>query len=292
MKKRRIVFVCIVAVVALVVLLFVFFRPNRSAPPAEPRLDTENPSLADLENGATGTLSTTPTVSGSSSSSSEFVSIDIMVESLKRWVKSREGKDLELVDIQPVKNLSGVQTSANVIMTSLLGGQLTPVQLRQKLSENRLLEQDLREQVKICVQKGDNESVNRLMGEIVGLRTDFIEKNEVVSYKLSLSKNEPPVLAFWPGLPFEAVRKPNARKIAETQLGQDISLIDYVQYSPVCSLIRFENESGDSVYVDPYNLVEIPEHVVRVAEEKRSNRRNDNERDERIATQWGEFIWD
>lgn len=212
-----------------------------------------------------------------------------MLRQLKRWVRKREGYDVEIVTAQDVLDLHGNPASLNVIVTSQLNGQLTAQDLKVQLDEAIEKERGLREQLAKAHREEDIASVNRLVAELVESRTAFVTNNGVSSYKLSLVKDLPPVLAFWPGMPFETVREGSARALAETKLGPEIGLHGLVHFTSATALLQFTNRAGASVYIDPFRMTEISLATLQALSQGRIQR-DDEGRDSRIATQWADYL--
>jgi len=148
----------------------------------------------------------------------------------------------------------------------------------------------VREQLQRAYQETDIETVNRLVAELTEARTAFVTTNEVTSYKVSLSKEQPPVLAFWPGLPFEMVREAAAQTLATTKLGGDASFQGFVHFTSASALLSFTNKTGSTVYVDPFRITEVPLRDLPLPRAKRAPRADDEGRNDRIAAQWSDFL--
>ncbi len=215
---------------------------------------------------------------------------DMMTASLKRWVERREGRSVEIVDAQSICDINGKPTSLNVLVTTRTGDGLDPVALRAALDANAAREHALRGELAQARRDGDVAAVNRLAGELTAARTAFVEDSGVVSYKLSLSRQQPPVLAFWPGLPFETVREESARDLAAERLGTEAELQGLVHYTSATALMRFAGTDGQTVYVDPFNMAVVPPEALQQREAARPARPDDDGRAERIAEQWAEFL--
>lgn len=214
----------------------------------------------------------------------------VALDSLKRWIKRREGKDVEVVDAQKIYDLEGKPASMNVLVTTRLGDGLTSEKLKERLDAMSARERGVREQLQRAYQETDIETVNRLVAELTEARTAFVTTNEVTSYKVSLSKEQPPVLAFWPGLPFEMVREAAAQTLATTKLGGDASFQGFVHFTSASALLSFTNKTGSTVYVDPFRITEVPLRDLPLPRAKRAPRADDEGRNDRIAAQWSDFL--
>jgi hypothetical protein len=212
-----------------------------------------------------------------------------MLRQLKGWIRRREGYDVEIITAQDVLDLKGNPASLNVIVTTQLNGNLTAQNLKVQLDEAIDKERTLREQLSQANREKDIAGVNRLVAELVESRTAFVTNNGVSSYKLSLLKDLPPVLAFWPGMPFETVREGPARALAETTLGPEIGLRGLVHFSSATALLQFTNRAGASAFVDPFRMTEIPASVIQKANPG-ARPRDPEGREARIASQWAEYM--
>lgn len=213
---------------------------------------------------------------------------NVSLTSLKRWIKQREGKDVAIVDAREINDMDGKPVSMNVLVTTRLDG-LTAEKLKEQLDASAVRERELREKLQKSYQEGDIAAVNKLVEEFTESRTAFVTTNEITFYKISLSKERPPVLAFWPGLPFETVREEAARSLAATKLGGDIGLQGLVHYTSAAALLCFTNKVGSSIYIDPFRVAEISRNFLQ-SPRVRAARADDNGRNERIASQWTEFL--
>ena len=209
---------------------------------------------------------------------------------LKAWVRKRDGHEIEVVSTQAIHDLNGNPKSMNVLVTVGVGSGLTSEKLREQLDVVIAREGILREQLQRARQAEDIAGVNRLVAEMTESRTAFITTNNVISYKVSLTKEHPPVLAFWPGLPFETVREEAARILATTKLGDAIGLQGLVHYTSATALLCFTNTAGSSVYIDPFRVVEIKLKDLQAPRPERSARLNDDGKASRIAAQWTDFL--
>lgn len=214
---------------------------------------------------------------------------ETMLRQLKGWIRNREGYDIEIISSQDVLDLNGNPASLNVIVTTHRNGELTAQQLKEQLEEAAVREHGLREQLAQARQEEDIARVNQLVAELVQSRTAFVASNGVSSYKLSLLKELPPVLAFWPGLPFETVREGSARSLAQAKLGAQIGLHRLVYFTSATALLQFTNRAGASVYIDPFRMTEVSLNMLRTLSQGR-RLRDDKGRESRIATQWTDYL--
>ena len=214
---------------------------------------------------------------------------ETMLRQLKSWIRKREGFEVQIMSSQDALDINGNPASLNVLVTSLTNGELTAEKLKAGLEEAASKEQILREQLAKAKQAEDIAGVNRLVAELVESRTAFVTNNGVSSFKLSLLKDLPPVLAFWPGLPFETVREASARNLAATKLGGGVGLQGLVHFTSATALIQFTNNAGASVYIDPFRMTEVSLNTLQILRQG-SHRRDDAGRDSRIAEQWADYL--
>jgi len=219
----------------------------------------------------------------------ENVDRETMIRCLKSWIRKREKREVEIVSAQDIFDLEGNLKSMNVLVSARLGGGLTPEKLRERLDMLLAREIGLRKQLVKAHQEEDIANVNQLVGELTESRTAFVKTNEVTSYKLSLSKELPPVLAFWPGLPFETVREESARSLAATKLGDETGLQRLVHYTSASALLCFTNTIGNKVYIDPFRITEIRAQTLQTSR-RQTAKSNDDGRETRLAMQWAEFL--
>ena len=145
------------------------------------------------------------------------------------------------------------------------------------------------DQLHAAYQNGNIAEVNRLVAVMSEMRSTFVATNAVITYKVSLSTERPPVLAFWPGLPFETVREGAAWNLAAAKLGGDIGLQGLIHYSSATALLCFTNTSGGRVFVDPFRLEQVPLSVLE-SPRARKGRPDDDGREARISAQWSDFL--
>ena len=214
---------------------------------------------------------------------------ETMLRQLKSWIRKREGYEVQIVSSQDILDLKGNPASLNVLVTSLTYGELTAEKLKAGLDDAAAKEHALREQLAKAKQDEDIAGVNRLVAELIESRTAFVTNNGVSSYKLNLRKELPPVLAFWPGLPFETVREASARNLAATRLGGGVGLQGLVHFTSATALLRFTNSAGGSVYVDPFRMTEVSQNTLQTLSQG-ARQRDDAERDSRIAAQWADYL--
>lgn len=286
------------------ILLLVFFAlwlmasRDRSSPNELARRATESTQEGNRPS-ATVLPSPSPNVTNSSaiaarsqsgvSTATGWVDKEIMLRQLKIWIRKREGYEAQIVSSQDILNLKGSPASLNVIVTSLANGGLTVEKLKAGLDEAAAKEQTLREQLGKAKQAEDIAGVNRLVAELVESRTAFVTNNGVSSYKLSLLKELPPVLAFWPGLPFETVREASAQNLAETKLDGGVVLHGLVHFTSATALMRFDNSAGETVYIDPFRMTEVSQNMLNLLSQG-AMQRDDAGRDSRIAAQWTDYL--
>jgi len=162
------------------------------------------------------------------------------------------------VDVKDVLDLDGKVAALSVILSNKPDSTVTADSLREQIEANTALEFGQKAELAKAREAGDIERVNRLVAEIADRRQRLIEDNGVISYKLSLSTKSPPILAFWPGLPFEMVRHNAAKALAEQELGKPAVSHELVSYMSTTSLICFSAADGQKVYVDPFRVAEVP----------------------------------
>ncbi len=230
-----------------------------------------------------GPSGSTPTVAAQS------LDEDRMLPALKQWIKRREGKDVVVVESHKVHDAAGQPVSLNVLVTSLPGG-LAAEELHRRLAVLATQERVLRDGMRVAYGQQDTQRVNRLAAEFTEARSAFMTTNQVSSYRVSLSKEDPPILAFWEGLTFEAVREPEARAVAQRTLGDTATLHQLVAYTSVAALLCFTNQAGEAVYVDPVRLARVSTEVVVDRGSARRPTPEDAGREVRIANQWREML--
>jgi len=216
------------------------------------------------------------------------LAVDTMLESLKRWVRRKEGNDVEVLHSQVVEDVSGKPEALNVLVTSS-DSDLSIQQIRTDLLEVCKEEQRLKEHSREAYERGDVAEVNRMIGELIQIRGDFIRAESVVTYKLGLRQNNPPVLALWPGLPPEFVYEEKALQVAVEKIGESAEIDGLVHYRAMSTLIRFRNSKGDIVFIDPLNSREVPIENLAADNVPQMTTLN-REREQRIASQWEEFL--
>lgn len=227
-------------------------------------------------------------VSSTVNSTEERVDEATMLEALKNWIKRREGQEVEVVESRMVRDAWGDPVRLNVMVTSLPNG-FSADTLRQRLKGLAEGEREVQEAMRVAYSSHDRETVDRLAAEFSAARSEFIATNQVSSYKLSLTRDEPPVLAFWPGLNFETVREDEARRLAARKLGETAGLHQLVAYTSIASLLCFTNQAGDAVHVDPVLMAEVAVPPSRPGVEPEVSI-EDPEREARIARQWLEML--
>ena len=213
----------------------------------------------------------------------------VALNSLKHWIKQKEGKTVDVVDARTAYDMNGTPTDLNVLVTTRSENGLTSDTLKEQLNAIAAQERNLHEQLTNSYQKGDIAGVNQLAATFQETRTAFVNSNEITTYKISLSTNNPPVLSFWPGLPFETVREEECRILASKELDGDAMLQGLIHYTSATSLLCFTNNLGRSVYVDPYRVKEVPASAL-LSTHGKTPRADDAGRDARIAQQWSEFL--
>lgn len=277
----------------VIVLLFLKGLPPRRHTPIGGEITNLSNSSA---NAATAIGMTTGYTAGTSSASNATSRTDepsvepaTMLKALQKWVKARDDKDVAILDAKTIVDIRGKPTAMNVIVTTRPDGPRAD-QLLEALTSVNMREQRLREQLQTAHKNQDVQAVNLLVAEIAQQRTSFIATNEFISYKISLSKDKPPVLSFWPGLPFETVREDAARKLAVAALGGAVDLQCLMQYTSVTALLCFTNGSGGRICVDPFLMAEVPHPGVQSSGNRKS--RDTSGREDRVRTQWAEFLRD
>ena len=214
-----------------------------------------------------------------------MISEDVALSSLRKWVKQREGKRITILNSQKVNDLDGNPASLNVLVTS--GDEITADRVKREIQALELKEKTLRPELKIAYQKKDIAEVNRLVADLTKSRSEFVATNGISSYKVSLSKERPPVLSYWPGLPFETAREGAAHDLAVATFGAEASLKELVYYTSQTSLLCFTNGVGQPIYIEPINVTQVELKNLRTANRQRPD---DSGRDGRIASQWQDFL--
>jgi hypothetical protein len=220
---------------------------------------------------------------------SQRIEKDVALECLKRWIKRKEGKDVKIVDAQEILDLQGKPTCVNVLITKRLDG-LDANTLKQQLDANAVRERKLKEELRKACQGTNIAAANQLVAEIREAHTTFVETNELTTYKVSLSEDRPPILAFWPGLPSEAVREEAARNLAASKLGEDIGFQSLVHHTSATALLCFTNRAGESIYIDSFRVLEVPMSDIQSPRASTTKAKNDDGSDSHIAAQWTDFL--
>lgn len=286
MKRTRLKLLFVIGGI-LLLMTFLFFRASRSD--SQPQAvdgagkDVEEANPSNPSANMPAIASTNPVIV------SQHIEKDAALESLKRWLKRKQGKDVKIVDAQEILDLQGKPTCVNVVVTTLLEGPSAET-LKQQLDANAVRERELREELQKAYQETNITAADQLVAEIRKVRTTFVETNELATYRVSLSEERPPVLAFWPGLLSEAVREEAARNLAATKLGEDIGFQSLVYYTSATTLLCFTNRAGGSIYIDPFRVLEVP------MSEIQSPHPNPDKPDDAdvsfsdIAAQWTDFL--
>lgn len=245
-----------------------------------------NEAPAQMQSGAQPPQSAQAIVTVPSTPDTQLISEEVALSSLRKWVKRRDGKNISVLSSQAVNDLNGKPASLNVLVAED-GREVTAEKLKAQLSAISTNETDLKALLKAAYEEKNFEQVNKLVAEFTQNRSQLLATNQVTSFKIALTKERPPVLSFWDGLPFEMVREDAARELAAGRLGPDVSFKECVYYSSEASLLCFTNRSGESVLIDPVNVAEIPRQNLN---NRRGPRPSDPERDQRIADQWRDFL--
>lgn len=277
--------------VTILILLFLFWlfqkRAGTETKNSSRDFSTNNPSQTSRLAGHPALSSATNSSTLVVTTNSQIIDTNTALNSLIKWIKRRDHKDVVVVDAQQVNDLSRNPVSLNVLVTSKAGG-LTPEDLKSQLADMARRERGLKDQLHDSYQKTDIATVNQLVSEFSQARTAFVASNEVAAYKVSLIKDRPPVLSYWEGLSFEMVREDDAQRLAATKLGADIGLQGYVHYTSVASLLCFTNGAGSRVFIDPYQMSEVPLATLQLP--RGGPQRADDGREARIAAQWEDFL--
>ncbi|MEI7941243.1 MAG: hypothetical protein WCK27_31595 [Verrucomicrobiota bacterium] len=254
MKRTRLKLLVVIGSI-LLLMTFLFFRANHSD--SQPQdVDRAGEDVKEVKQ--SNPSANMPAISSTNSVIvSQLIEKDAALECLKRWIKRREGKDVKIVDTQDILDLQGKPTCVNVLVSTRLEG-LNVETLKQQLDANAVREHELRGELQKAYQETNIAAADQLVAEIRDARTTFEQTNELATYKVSLSKERPPVLAFWPGLPSEAVREEAARNLAANTLGEDIGIQSLVYYTGATTLLCFTNRAGGSIYIDPFRVLEVP----------------------------------
>jgi len=214
---------------------------------------------------------------------------ETMVRSLLMWAKEREGKDVRLVQYEKVLDLDGTPTGLNVILTTRGDADVSIDGIKEKIRETTRLEQADKERLSQEKKAGEVGQFNERVAGIIERRSKLVEEQGVISYKLSMNSSDPPILAFWPGLPFEVVRQEVAKELAEKTLQQPVSLTGLTRFTVTTSLLCFASADGQRVYVDPFRLTTVSgEALAQVGKHRKES--SDAARAQRIADQWTQFL--
>ncbi len=287
-RRRRLVGIALAFLLAGVAIWL------RSPEDRKPRSDTSASVIAAPQ--SRGLLSAGKTaapalsqVQSASRAASEPIDEQTMLSALKSWIRRRENREVQIVESRRVCDLEGRPVSLNVLVTSLPGG-LSSEELRARLAASLQQETGIRKLLAEAKQRKDVSTVNRVAAEFAAARADFLKTNQVSTYKVSLSRQQPPVLAYWEGITYECAREVEARDLAARSLGDTAKLQGLVAYTSVASLLCFTNQTGSRVYVDPVNLTAVSSDLVaRIRPVPRSADKG-NGRESRIADQWSEVI--
>jgi hypothetical protein len=214
---------------------------------------------------------------------------ETVIRCLKAWIHKREGQDVKVVSTQDILDFSGKPAGMNVVVTTKLDNGLTEEELKHRISAITAHERDLNEQLYNAKQHEDIATVNRVAAEIAENRTQFVTDSGVISYRVSVSTEQPPVLAYWHGLPFEMVREEAVQSLAEVKLGTKAQFANLVQYTSQAALLHFSNDAGTDVYIDPVNMREFPPEKLQTAASSKPQRA-DPGRQERVRVQWADFL--
>jgi hypothetical protein len=297
-SRRRQRALALAALVFLVPVLLVVYRTGSPDPKEDDTADAptaaEPPIAAvpDPSPSSTGPPSTAPAGPGPAPTAVQgprLVDEATMLEALKEWIQRRDGTEVEIVQSERNHDPAGTPISLSVLVTRLPGG-LTADQLKERLSGLASSESELRQQLEAAYHQQNTQAVNRLAAQFSHARSVFIETNQVSAYKLSLTRAEPPILAFWDGLDYETAREPEARQIAVRTLGDTTALHSRLAYTSVAALLRFTNDIGAEVYVDPVRLATVPPDLVAMLPSASRPPADDPERDARVARQWLEML--
>lgn len=265
-------------------------RGSTPTPDAEARLNAGERSVTISSNPVSRSLSNAvPAGQLGLASPAGRIDRGTMLRQLKAWVQRREGREIQILTAQDILDLDGHPAAMNVLVTTNLGSGLTAEGLKDQLAAATARERVLRNQLQEAQQAGEIASVNRLAGELADSRTAFVTSNGVTSYKVSLLRELPPVLAFWPGLPFETVREESARNLAAAQIGEGLGLEGLVHYTSATALLSFTNGTGARMYIDPFRVQEVSLAALQSLRTSKP-RRADDGREERIRAQWDDFL--
>jgi hypothetical protein len=286
MKRTRLKLLVVIGSI-LLLMTFLFFRASHSD--SQPQdvdsagIDVKEVKQSNPSANKPATASTIPV------SLSQLIEKDAALECLKRWIKRREGKDVKIVDAQEILDLQGKPTCVNVLVSTRLEG-LNVETLKQQLDANAVREHELRGELQKAYQETNIAAADQLVAEISDARTTFVQTNELTTYKVSLSEERPPILAFWPGLPSEAVREEAARNLAATTLGEDIEFQSLVYYTSTTALLCFTNRAGGSIYIDPFRVLEVPMSDIQSPRASTDKPDDDDVSDSDTAAQWRDFL--
>lgn len=217
-----------------------------------------------------------------------YVTVDVMTNALVNWIFRKEGKVVRVIDAQMVRTYDGKPAMLNVIVSARTGEIVNINQVKKLLSEKQKDWDSVRTQMGESYKQQNVQKFNSAAGELTKNKEDFMKGLEVETYKLSLSKDNPPVVAFWGGLPVEVLNEGIALTKAFSILGEGTQLTGLIAYTPMSSLLWFKNADGNAAYVDPINIILVAEE--RLKSERPKFSRQDDGRNDRVAKQWQTFF--
>jgi hypothetical protein len=286
MKRTRLKLLVVIGGI-LLLITFLFFRASHSV--SQPQ-DVDRAGKDVKEVKQSNPSANMPAISSANPVIvSQFIGKDAALECLKRWIKRKEGKDVKIVDAQEILDLQGKPTCVNVLVSTRLEG-LNVETLKQQMDANAVREHELRGELQKAYQETNIAAADQLVAEISEARTTFVQTNELTTYKVSLSEDRPPILAVWSGLPSEAVREEAARNLAATKLGEDIGIQSLVYYTGATTLLHFTNGAGESVYIDPFRVLEVPMSEIQSPRPSTGKPDDDHVSGSDIAAQWSDFL--
>jgi len=213
---------------------------------------------------------------------------DVMLEDLKRWVRRRDDREIEIVRADEILDWNGSPSGLCVIATTKPGVGLTSAALQTKLAQLGEKERALRQQIQQAYSAQDRGEVNRLVGQLVQEKSQWVTDQAIVTYKLALARSQPPVTAFWPGLPHEWAKREEAGVLAARVLGPGAAFQQLRRYNDVTAILEFANAAGERAFIDPVRMTEVK--LASGQPPAPAHKQRDSGRDARIAAQWDDFL--
>lgn len=250
-----------------------------------------SPSEHRLKNHSVGSNSRATTRekrTGKASDDGYLISEDVIIESLLKWYEQREERAIKVIETIPIRDVRGKASSMIVLATRDMDSEANLSDVTAALEEAAGKKEGLREDMVAARRRKQVSLFNDLARQHQEIGKQLIEEFGLTCFRVSRSKERPPVLAYWEGLPFEIGRRKEAELSAAKVLNQqNISFIGLLDYTVQSSLLEFKAVDGQVVFIDPVTLKSIafsPDLLVN------SIRKPDKDQDARIAKQWEEFL--